>query len=107
MQDDEVGDGTTSVVVLACELLKVSFPVNELSLLLLYCHRHLRMVSEALELYVNGGRVSHSWCMCVVGHVYGCLGVGWDGGGGWYACETKPVGLVVRRVMLEHFLSAK
>ena len=25
MQDDEVGDGTTSVVVLACELLKVSF----------------------------------------------------------------------------------
>ena len=30
VQDDEVGDGTTSVVVLACELLKVCVGVNAL-----------------------------------------------------------------------------
>ena len=24
------------------------------------------MISEALELRVEGGRVSHKWCMCVV-----------------------------------------
>ena len=29
------------------------------------------------------GRVSHSWCMCVVGQVYGGLAGGRDGGGGW------------------------
>ena len=39
-------------------------------------HRRLRMISEALELIVNGGRDNHSWCMCVVGHGYGELGVG-------------------------------
>ena len=27
--------------------------------------------------------------MCVVGHGYGGLGGGRDGGGGWYACGTK------------------
>ena len=32
------------------------------------------MIDEALELYVLGGRVSHSWCMCVVGHDRGGLG---------------------------------
>ena len=40
------------------------------------------MISEALELPVEGGQVSHSWCVCVVGHGYGGLGGGWDGGGG-------------------------
>ena len=29
------------------------------------------MISEALELYVEGGRVDHSWCMGVVRHGYG------------------------------------
>ena len=48
------------------------------------------MISKALELYVEGGRVSHSWCMCVVDHGYDGLGGGMDGGGGWYACGTKP-----------------
>ena len=33
------------------------------------------MISEALELRVKGGRDSHSWCMCVVGHGYDGLGV--------------------------------
>ena len=32
------------------------------------------MISGALLLYVEGGRVSHSWCMCVVSHGYGWLG---------------------------------
>ena len=43
------------------------------------------MISEALELSVNGGRVSQSWCMCVVRHGYGVLGGGRDEGGGLYA----------------------
>ena len=47
------------------------------------------MISEALELYLEDGRVSDSWCMCVVGHGYDGLGRGRDEGGGWYACETK------------------
>ena len=47
----------------------------KLLLLLLY-HRCLRMIVEALELRVKGRRDSHSWCMCVVGHGYGRLGVG-------------------------------
>ena len=42
-------------------------------MLLLSCHRRLRIISDALELRVNGGRVSHSWCMCVVSHGYGGL----------------------------------
>ena len=45
-------------------------------------HRRLSMISETLELHVEGGRVSHSWCMCVVGHGCGGLGVGRGGGGG-------------------------
>ena len=48
------------------------------------------MISEALELYVEGGRVSHSWCMCVVGHGYSRLGEYNNGGGGSYACWKKP-----------------
>ena len=50
------------------------------------------MILEALELYVEGGRVNHSWCMCVHDHGYDGLGEGKDGGGGWYACGTKPRG---------------
>ena len=36
------------------------------------------------------GRVSHTWYVCVVGHVYAGLGMCRDGGGGSYACRTKP-----------------
>ena len=59
-------------------------------LLSLTYHRHLRMISEALKLRMEGGRVSHTWCVCVVSHGYVGLGGGRDGGGGWSACETKP-----------------
>ena len=52
------------------------------------------MISEALELRVEGGLISHSWCMCVVGHGCGGLGGGREVGGGWYACGTQPRGLV-------------
>ena len=44
---------------------------------------------------------------CVVCHDYGGLGDGRDGGGGWYACGTKPWGLVTCREMVEHFPSAR
>ena len=43
------------------------------------------MISEALELYMEGERASYSWCVCVVRHGYGGLGEGMNGGGGWYA----------------------
>ena len=33
------------------------------------------MMSKVLELCMEGGRFSHSWCMCVVSH-----GCGWLGG---------------------------
>ena len=44
------------------------------------------MISEALELFVNGGQVTHSWCMCIASRGYGG---GMDVGGGWCACWTK------------------
>ena len=37
------------------------------------------MISEALELYMEGGRVNHSCCMCVVSHGYGGLHGGRNG----------------------------
>ena len=40
------------------------------------------VISEALELYVKGGRDSLSWCVCVVGHGYGGMGGDIDGDGG-------------------------
>ena len=49
-------------------------------------HRNLRIISEVLELCMEGRSVSHSWCMCVVSHGPGGLDGGWEGGGGWYAC---------------------
>ena len=48
------------------------------------------MISVAPELHVEGGRVSHR-----------------DGGGGWYACGTKPEGLVACQEMPEHFTSSR
>ena len=51
-------------------------------LLLLTYHRHLRMISEAQELRVEGRWVSHSWCMCVISHGYGGLFKVSDGGVG-------------------------
>ena len=56
-------------------------------LLLLNYHKRLGMISEALELYVEGGRVSHSWCMCIIGHSYD----------GLVACREIP----------EHILTAR
>ena len=61
------------------------------------------MISQALELYVEGGRVSHSWSMCVVSR--GCDRLD-EGSGGWYACRTKAGGLVPCREMPEHIQSA-
>ena len=55
-------------------------------------HRRLRMITEALELRVEGGRVSHSLCMCAVGYGYCGLGGGRDGSGEWQASGTKPGG---------------
>ena len=78
-----------------------------LLLLLLSYHRHLRVISEALELCVEGERVNHSWCMGVVGHGYGGLGGDRDGGGGWYSCVTRPGWLVACREMVEHFWNAR
>ena len=39
---------------------------------------------------MEGGRINHSWCMCIVGHGYGGLGEGRDESGGLCACVTKP-----------------
>ena len=80
--------------------------LNPCQRLLLSYHRRLRMDFEVLELCVEGGRVSHSWCMCVVGHGYGEFGWGSDEGGRWYACVTMPV-LVACQEMLEHFSSVR
>ena len=48
---------------------------------------------KALELHVEGGRVSHSWCMCVVVMAM----VGWMGAGmelvlGKHAGQSQVVG---------------
>ena len=66
-------------------------------LLLLSYHRRLRMISEVIELYVECGRVSHSWCMC--------WGQGWRW---WMVCmQDKAGGLVTCQDMLEHFPSSR
>ena len=44
--------------------------------------------------------------MCVVGHGYGGLVSGRNGGSGWNACGTKP-GVVVCQEIPEHFPSAR
>ena len=65
------------------------------------------MVSEARELRVEGGRVSHIWCKCVLSQGYDGLGGGRNGGGGWHVCWTKPWGLVACRETTYHYLSAR
>ena len=58
------------------------------------------MISEALDLFLEGGRVSHSWCMRVVGHGYVGLG--------WILCMRDKVrGVARNRDMPEHFPSAR
>ena len=42
-------------------------------MLLLSYHRRLRIISETLELRKEGGRVNHSWYICVVSHGNGGL----------------------------------
>ena len=65
------------------------------------------MISEALELPVEGRQVSHSWFMEVVCHSHGGLGGDMDGGGGWYTCRTKLGRFVACQEILEHLLSAR
>ena len=55
---------------------------------------------------MEGGRVSHSWWMCVICHGHGGLGVYMDGIGGWYAYGIEPGWLFACREIPEHFLSA-
>ena len=43
------------------------------------------MISETLELYMEGGRVSHSWCIGVVSHGCGGLVGDRERGGGEHA----------------------
>ena len=57
-------------------------------LLLLSYNSCLRMISEALELRVEGERVSHSWYMYVVCHGFGGLG-----GAGMECMRDKARGL--------------
>ena len=59
-----------------------------LSLSLYYYHRRLWMISEALELRMEGGRACHSWYMRIDSHGYGRIGGGREGGWRWYACGT-------------------
>ena len=70
-------------------LVCYSFRRLTLLLLLLSYHRSLGIISEALELRLEGGLISHSWCMCVVSHGYGVLDGVEDGSGGWYALWDK------------------
>ena len=69
-----------------------------LLLLLFSSHRSLWMISEVLEFPVDGGRVTHSQCMCIISHSL-------DGDGGWYECGMKPGGLVACREMSDHLPS--
>ena len=57
-------------------------------------------------LCVEGGRVSHSWWVCVVSHGYGGLDGGRDGDGGLYAFWTKSGRLVACLEMSECFPGA-
>ena len=87
-----VGDmrlGKCSIIIIysthCCAMFQYLFVTDltyKLNMLLLSYHRHLRMISVSLELRMEGGRVSHIWCMCVDGHDYGGFGWGRDGGGG-------------------------
>ena len=52
------------------------------------------MISEALKLPLEGGRVSHSWCMGVVSDGCGGLGGGMDGGGDGMHAGPSRKGLV-------------
>ena len=63
--------------------------------------------SEVLELCVKGGRVSHSWCMCVVSYGYGGFGGGWDGSGGEKYAGQSQEGSVACQEMPEYFQSAR
>ena len=49
--------------------------------------------------------VTDEACVYLVMNMVGCVGKG--GGGGWYACGTKPRELVACREILEHLLSAR
>ena len=57
---------------MSCKKLQTLLPT--VLVLLLSYHKCLMTISEALELHVEGGRVSRSLCMCVASHGYGGLG---------------------------------
>ena len=64
------------------------------------------MISEALELYIQGRPVSNSWCMCIDGHGCSWLAGGRDGDGGCHACGTIQGGWQHDGIP-EHFTSAR
>ena len=72
-------------------------------LVLLRYHIRLMIISETLELRVGDGRVSRSWCVCVVSHDYGGLGCDMDG---MHAGQSRA-GLVAYREMPEYFPNAR
>ena len=52
---------------------------------------------------MDGGRVGHSWCMCLVSQA--CDGLG--EGDGWYACGTEQIGGGGMSGDAEHFPGAR
>ena len=66
-------------------------------LLLLNYYRCLRTISEAPEQRVEGGQVSHSWCMCVVIAMVGWVETGMEVVDGMYAGQNKGGGSHVGR----------
>ena len=65
------------------------------------------MISEALELREEDGRVNHSWWMGVGSDSYGGFNWGRGGGGSWQTCRTTPAGFVACREIPEHYPSAR
>ena len=80
--------------------------ITALLLLLLSYHRRLRVILRSAKLRVEGGRVSHSWCMCVVVMAM----VGWMGQG-WSWClvsmRDKARELVACQKVPEYISSAR
>ena len=80
--------------------------LEKLLLLLLSHHRRLRMILRSARAAREGGRVSHSWCMCVVVMVMvGCMGAGMELVFGRHAGQSQ--GLVACRKMPEYISSAR
>ena len=63
---------TLFTLLLLCNTFTIAIDMFELLQLLSY-HRRLRMISEALELLVECGRVNNTLCMYAVSDSYGGL----------------------------------